>query len=264
MDLSIAGPFSATIFTFLSAISIGALLFLPTFSSKLTGRGLVRIFLLLSLVSWLFGILALGLKSNFSNQTLFFCGGIAAFFIPLFIPTRDERASFEWPLTALLVVSLILFYFYQLHLLAAVTIYEQVGLFLTMLITGNITFAMILGHWYLVVPKLTVQPLLSCLRIMFPLLGLKFILSMHGLFENMAFYEQFSEVGPGYSFAWVMFLVRFGMGLIGLSVLGVFTWKLVKIRSTQSATGIFYVMVIFSFFSEIVSLYSFFAYRYLI
>jgi hypothetical protein len=46
---------------------------------------------------------------------------------------------------------------------------------------------------------------------------------------------------------------RWGLGLVGPFALGWMAWESAKIRSTQSATGILYVAVIFCFLGELTS-----------
>ena len=46
---------------------------------------------------------------------------------------------------------------------------------------------------------------------------------------------------------------RWGLGLVGPLVLGWMAWETARIRSTQSATGILYVVVIFCFLGELTS-----------
>jgi len=50
---------------------------------------------------------------------------------------------------------------------------------------------------------------------------------------------------------WV--LLRWVVGFLGPIVLSWMAWQSAKIRSTQSATGILYVVVIFSFLGELTS-----------
>jgi hypothetical protein len=47
--------------------------------------------------------------------------------------------------------------------------------------------------------------------------------------------------------------VRWGLGFLGPLVLGVLAWQTARIRSTQSATGILYVVVILCFLGELTS-----------
>ena len=45
--------------------------------------------------------------------------------------------------------------------------------------------------------------------------------------------------------------LRWGLGFAGVLVLGWMSWESARIRSTQSATGILYVVVIFCFLGEL-------------
>jgi hypothetical protein len=52
-----------------------------------------------------------------------------------------------------------------------------------------------------------------------------------------------------------MFLAaRWGMGFVGSAIATFMTWKTVQIRSTQSATGILYIAMIFVLFGELTSM----------
>ena len=49
-----------------------------------------------------------------------------------------------------------------------------------------------------------------------------------------------------------MFLAaRWGMGFVGTAIATFMTWKTARIRSTQSATGILYIAMIFVLFGEL-------------
>ncbi len=50
-----------------------------------------------------------------------------------------------------------------------------------------------------------------------------------------------------------MLLVRWGVGFVGVLGLTWMAWQTARIRSTQSATGILYVVVIFCFLGELMS-----------
>jgi hypothetical protein len=47
--------------------------------------------------------------------------------------------------------------------------------------------------------------------------------------------------------------VRWGLGFVGPLVLGWMAWQTARIRSTQSATGILYVVVVFCYLGELTS-----------
>ncbi len=122
------------------------------------------------------------------------------------------------------------------------------------LLLGAVTVTMILGHWYLVDTSLSISPLRDgalwfsiavALRWGTVLLVLgyggwevlrvsraaDFILSTNGLF----------------------FLFRSLMGLAAPLLLAVLIWQTVKMRSTQSATGLLYVALVLVLFGELVS-----------
>jgi hypothetical protein len=52
---------------------------------------------------------------------------------------------------------------------------------------------------------------------------------------------------------WFLLLVRWGLGIVAPVVLGWMAWETARIRSTQSATGILYVVVIVCFLGELTS-----------
>jgi len=60
-------------------------------------------------------------------------------------------------------------------------------LFSSTLMLGIITYAMTLGHWYLVVPKLSEKPLLICAVLTWVILGLKILFSVMTTFKHMDF-----------------------------------------------------------------------------
>ena len=77
---------------------------------------------------------------------------------------------------------------------------------------------------------------------------------------SLDFFKEYSELGAGYMFNWIALSMRFLWGYAILFIMSYFTWKLVKIRSIQSATGVLYVMVFFIWIGELISHYMFFNY----
>jgi hypothetical protein len=114
---------------------------------------------------------------------------------------------------------------------------------------GSAMTAMLLGHTYLIAPGLSIAPLL---RLLAALLGATLArLALAGLALWL-----WSSTG-GHSLVTledetVLWLpVRWGLGFVAPLVLGVMAWQTAKIRSTQSATGILYVVVVFCFLGEL-------------
>ena len=65
----------------------------------------------------------------------------------------------------------------------------------------------------------------------------------------------------GYMFNWIMLLMRFGWGYLIIGIMGYYIWRLTKIRSIQSATGVaLYVMTFFVFIGELIAGYYHFKY----
>lgn len=105
---------------------------------------------------------------------------------------------------------------------------------------GSATSAMLMGHSYLVAPAMSIQPLLRLLVLLFAAVGLR------GASAGLAL----SAVHfGGAEMLWLP--VRWGVGLIGPLILGAMAWQCARIRSTQSATGILYVVVILCFIGEL-------------
>ena len=112
---------------------------------------------------------------------------------------------------------------------------------------GGACTAMILGHWYLVIPSLEVEHLQSI--VVFHVASMVVRIAVVGavVFAALALWG----AGPAVnvvnfrryitSVDGIFFWQRVLFGLAGPAVLSYLTWETAKIRSTQSATGILYV-----------------------
>jgi hypothetical protein len=110
---------------------------------------------------------------------------------------------------------------------------------------GMAVTAMLLGHWYLIAPNLTIQPLLRLIAALFLTIGCRAMIAAIWLVP------QLFNVGSFDSTSWLWLAVRWLAGFGGLLVLTWMAWQAARIRSTQSATGTLYVVVIFAFFGEL-------------
>lgn len=125
------------------------------------------------------------------------------------------------------------------------------------LFLGSVIFAMILGHWYLVVPALPIRPLRNLAQLMLGATLAKAMLTALTIYVFWADGDvQLRETlrsfwGLGGLFLWVRLL----FGLLGPLIVGFMVWQTVKIHSTQSATGLLYVATIFVLIGECVSGY---------
>ena len=119
---------------------------------------------------------------------------------------------------------------------------------------GSSCTAMLLGHWYLVIPSLEITHLQSVVRFHIASMIVRMTVVGAAVFAGLAL----SEAGPAarvinfreyvLSIDGIFFWQRVLFGLAGPAILSYLTWETAKIRSTQSATGILYV----DFFAVIV------------
>ena len=118
------------------------------------------------------------------------------------------------------------------------------------LLGGSCT-AMILGHWYLVLPSMDVELLKGIVK--FHIGSTLARIAVVGVVVAIALATWQAPSGAGFdryvlSLEGVFFWQRVLFGLLGPLVLAYLTWETAKIQSTQSATGILYV----DFFTVIV------------
>ncbi len=114
---------------------------------------------------------------------------------------------------------------------------------------GTATTAMLMGHSYLIAPSMSLTPLLRLLAGLFGTLLVRTALAAAGL---VSWTEGHSLVNlENETVLWLP--VRWGVGLLAPLVLGWMAREAAKIRSTQSATGILYVVVICCFLGELTS-----------
>ena len=110
--------------------------------------------------------------------------------------------------------------------------------------------AMLMGHLYLIAPTMSLSPL-------FRLLGATAVaLLWRMIADGFALWfwtgtHSFSMVGND-TMLWLP--VRWLVGFAGPLALVAMAWQTARIRSTQSATGILYVVVILCFLGELTSL----------
>ena len=109
---------------------------------------------------------------------------------------------------------------------------------------GGACTAMILGHWYLVIPSLRASHLQSIVRWHIASMAARIVVVAVAVWFAIATWQP--DAGPSFrhyitSVDGIFFWQRVLFGLGGPAVLSYLTWETAKIRSTQSATGILYV-----------------------
>jgi hypothetical protein len=114
------------------------------------------------------------------------------------------------------------------------------------LLLGGACTAMILGHWYLVIPSMEVAYLQSIVRVHIASMAARVAVVAAAVWLAIASFRPDVDPGPSFrhyilSIDGIFFWQRVLFGLAGPAVLSYLTWQTAKIRSTQSATGILYV-----------------------
>jgi protein NrfD len=109
---------------------------------------------------------------------------------------------------------------------------------------GGACTAMVLGHWYLVIPSLPVSHLQSIVKLHMASMVVRVAVVGAAVFLAIVTWQP--GLGPSFqryitSVAGIFFWQRVLFGLAGPALLSYLTWETAKIRSTQSATGILYV-----------------------
>lgn len=107
--------------------------------------------------------------------------------------------------------------------------------------TGGVFAAMILGHWYLVTPKLPTQPLVLFAKVLLVIVGVQLLLFVVWLATGagMGLPPFQPLVGEWAFFVWMRLLV----GLVFPLILSWAALQTARTRSMESATGLLYIDV---------------------
>lgn len=241
---------------FLLSIALGIGLFSFLADSKATGAGFLK---LISSIGFTSSGLAMAIHLSdglsFGPQTILYALVFVSFLL-IYLFHRDQKSPLMW----------ILYFIHSVGVVALlwfVTDFKMTSYLFSLssaLLTGVITYLMIMGHWYLVTPRLSEKPLAVGIKICWVILLVKIIWSTYDSFQHTAYFSAGTMEGGGYAWNWMMLLMRYLWGYVIIAVMSYYTWRLVLIRSTQSATGILYAMTFFVFVGELISIYLHFTY----
>jgi hypothetical protein len=256
-------------FLFASHCAVGCLLSLSLVPTRLTGGGFPRfisglvLFFLLSALLAGGGLSALQGRGGGVSPAVLAAYAAAAFPVAAGALLKEDRPGTRtFLLIAALLPSLAGFFMDTLArsrpgsspVAAAVTIASFLA---AALAAGSVCVAMILGHFYLVIPRLSIRPLILLCRVLVGALAARLVLAAATFFT-------LGSPTPGVSttraatFLWqnlaveegLIFWPRMTAGLMAPLVLAFMAWRTARIRSTQSATGILYVAVVFTTIGE--------------
>jgi hypothetical protein len=112
----------------------------------------------------------------------------------------------------------------------------------TAAVLGGVVTGMLLGHWYLTAPTMSIAPLSHLTRILTIAVLVRLVVSAIGW-----------SVADGAiqdSLLWTWFALRWLAGIVGPLVLCGMTLRILRYRNTQAATGVLFAAVILSFIGE--------------
>ncbi len=120
---------------------------------------------------------------------------------------------------------------------------------------GSVMLTMVFGHWYLVVPKLSIDPIRLLTKvymgtIAFRVLTIALTLVVLNAVQAIPFSNVASELLVRQA---LFFWPRLLFGVVAPIVLGVMIWSTLKLRHTQAATGLLYLAVVTLLFGEFFS-----------
>lgn len=140
--------------------------------------------------------------------------------------------------------------------LAGLTVALTTGIFASALVLGTVSMALLIGHWYLVIPGLAIKWLKGSCLAFGAAIGLKVaaigVSTAIGIGANsygaQGFFDDFRTDQLGVLFVLARLLVGIGLPL----ATGFMAYSAAAIRSTQSSTGILFPATIFAFFGEMI------------
>ncbi len=238
---------------FMLSLAFGTQLLSPVVSTKMTGVGFYKLGTSIVLACL---ILALGVDFYMApvvGTIEYACYGfLIASNVLTYLTHKDDKSLLMWGIYILQVIafSVLTFYVFAFNPLW-ITFFIS-----SMLLLGISNFAMILGHYYLVVPKLSFEPLFYCLFIFWVVIFMKITSSLSIIFSTAKPYlEEGTLLGDGYMYNWLFVSMRYLWGYAAPLILSFFTFRLCKLRSNQSATGVLYIVEFFVIVGELISVY---------
>lgn len=109
-------------------------------------------------------------------------------------------------------------------------------------VLGGTVTGMLLGHWYLTAPTMSIAPLTTLTRVLLIAVVVRLAVSVLCWWTG-------GEAIHG-SLLWSWFALRWAAGIVSPLVLCGMTLRILRYRNTQAATGVLFAAVILSFIGE--------------
>ena len=223
------------VFHTLGQLATGILLFIGCVPPSKIGPGFGRFHTVLAWSLWL-----LALWGNFSIPFYLLTGFI------LLACLLSSKNILYYPFLILSIVC-------SFYLLASGPIRNALVQMPAALVLGSSAVAMLLGHWYLVSPKLSI----TYLKALTIALIASILIRSGFLADAMLRHQQELKAMHFYEIYGIFLLQRVALGLFLTLILSILTYLCVRIRSTQSATGILYVVLVLCLIGELTGAYLF-------
>src|SRR5437667_5807154 len=126
---------------------------------------------------------------------------------------------------------------------------------------GSVMLTMVFGHWYLVIPKLSIDPLKLLTKVLIGTIAIRVLTILVSLIVLQM--EQTIPLGAVLRELMVrqgiFFWPRIIFGVLVPVILAAMIWSTIQIRHTQAATGLLYLAVVALLFGEFFSKFLLFA-----
>lgn len=117
------------------------------------------------------------------------------------------------------------------------------------LVSGSAVAGMLLGHWYLTAPTMSVSPLNRVNEFLGLAAVIRFALAALSLILFWP-WSSTSQIPAWTSTHLVWLSLEWLAGILGQLIVVWMVWKIMKLRNTQAATGVLFVGVILAFLGE--------------
>jgi len=121
-------------------------------------------------------------------------------------------------------------------------------------VLGGTMVGMLLGHWYLTTPTMSIEPL-KRVNLLLGIAGLSRLIAstVTVLFfwaDKLSAAKVGSELPEFMAVPHAWLFLRWLAGVVGPIVVSLMVWRILKYRNTQAATGVLFVGVILSFIGD--------------
>jgi len=221
---------------FLIDLAAGLYLFLPLVGRRNAGVKFYRLILITSGALALCALVA-SQRAHSTRSSVFEAIAIGLTIIVYVTLRYPKRWIFRVPSALLGVVYVVAPVMAWREATHASIAWSIAGALSSVALLGSVNLAMLLGHWYLVVRGMAIEPLKRLTIATLVATIVKILVVTIAIIAGGAWYEVAVRQG-------IFFWMHAGWGLLGPLLLYPMVWGTVKIRSTMAATGILYVDVV--------------------